>query len=90
MIITLESLHKELQRAGGLSGREAASLLKLHQLHNAQGQRLSERQFRHWMSGKSRIIPDAIYRAVVNLADDLEAMPTDQWIELVEGTHNEQ
>jgi hypothetical protein len=53
MKITLEMIHQELN---GLTGREAASLLKLHQIH------VNERQMRHYMTGKSTI-PEVIYRA---------------------------
>ena len=75
-------IHAELERAGGLTGREAASLLKLHQVH------INERQFRHYMTGKS-VMPEAIYRALVHLADELENLSDTQWQKLVEATRDE-
>ena len=69
---TLDMIHAELERAGGLTGREAATLLKLHQVH------INERQFRHYMTGKS-VMPETIYRALVNLADELELLSDSAW-----------
>ena len=69
---TLDMIHAELERAGGLTGRETAALLKLHQVH------INERQFRHYMTGKS-VMPETVFRALVNLADELEALSDQQW-----------
>ena len=64
MTITLDMIHAELERAGSLTGREAASLLKLRQIH------INERQFRHYLTGRSTM-PDVIYRALRDLAREL-------------------
>ena len=48
----------------GLGQREAARLLKLHQV------KLSERQFRHYLSGKQEC-PEVVYRALRDLANEL-------------------
>jgi len=64
MTITLDMIHAELERAGSLTGREAASLLKLRQIH------INERQFRHYMTGKS-VMPEPVFRALRDLAREL-------------------
>ena len=48
----------------GLGQREAARVLKLHQV------KLNERQFRHYLSGKEEC-PDVVYRALRDLANEL-------------------
>ncbi len=48
----------------GLGQREAARVLKLHQV------KLNERQFRHYLSGKEEC-PEVVYRALRDLANEL-------------------
>ena len=48
----------------GLGQREAARLLKLHQV------KLNERQFRHYLSGKEEC-PDVVFRALRDLANEI-------------------
>jgi len=65
VIVTLQMIHKQLSLAGGLTGREAAELLKLKQVH------INERQFRHYMTGHSTM-PEPIYRALRDLANEVQ------------------
>ena len=55
---------RELLEQTGLGQREAARLLKLHQV------KLNERQFRHYLSGKEEC-PDVVFRALRDLANEL-------------------
>ena len=48
----------------GLGQREAARVLKLHQV------KLNERQFRHYLTGKQEC-PEVVYRALRDLANEL-------------------
>lgn len=64
MKVTLQMIHEQLSIAGGLTGREAAELLKLRQIH------INERQFRHYMTGRSAM-PEPVYRSLRDLAREL-------------------
>ena len=55
---------RELLEQTGLGQREAARVLKLHQV------KLNERQFRHYLSGKLEC-PEVVYRALRDLANEL-------------------
>ena len=58
-------IHEQLSIAGGLTGREAAELLKLRQIH------INERQFRHYLTGRSTM-PEPIFRALRDLANEVQ------------------
>ena len=62
MKVTLQMIHETL---GGLTGREAAELLKLHQVH------VNERAMRHMMTGRSNM-PDVIFRALRDLSNEVK------------------
>lgn len=64
MIVTLQMIHEQLSLAGGLTGREAAELLKLKQIH------INERAFRHYLTGRSTM-PAPVFRALRDLAREL-------------------
>jgi len=68
VIVTLQMIHEQMQLAGGLTGREVASLLKLHQVH------INERQMRHYMTARSTM-PEPIFRALRDLARELSEKP---------------
>ncbi len=55
---------RELLEQTGLGQREAARVLKLHQV------KLNERQFRHYLTGKQEC-PEVVYRALRDLANEL-------------------
>ncbi len=55
---------RELLEKTGLGQREAARVLKLHQV------KLNERQFRHYLSGKQEC-PEVVYRALRDLANEI-------------------
>ena len=55
---------RELLEKTGLGQREAARVLKLHQVN------LNERQFRHYMTGKEEC-PEVVYRALRDLANEI-------------------
>ena len=55
---------RELLEQTGLGQREAARVLKLGQV------KLSERQFRHYMTGK-RECPEIVYRALRDLVNEI-------------------
>ncbi len=55
---------RELLEQTGLGQREAARVLKLHQV------KLNERQFRHYMTGKEEC-PEVVYRALRDLASEI-------------------
>ena len=65
MIITLDTIHELMD---GLTGREAAKLLKLRQIH------INERRFRHYLTGKSNM-PETVFRALRDLHRELEVQP---------------
>ena len=55
---------RELLEQTGLGQREAARVLKLHQV------KLNERQFRHYLSGKEEC-PDVVFRALRDLGNEI-------------------
>ncbi len=55
---------RELLEQTGLGQREAARVLKLHQV------KLNERQFRHYLTGKEEC-PEVVYRALRVLASEI-------------------
>ncbi len=55
---------RELLEQTGLGQREAARVLKLHQV------KLNERQFRHYLTGKQEC-PEVVYRALRDLANEI-------------------
>ena len=55
---------RELLEQTGLGQREAARVLKLHQV------KLNERQFRHYMTGKEEF-PEVVYRDLRDLANEV-------------------
>ncbi len=63
MTPTIDQL-RELLDQTGLGQREAARVLKLHQV------KLNERQFRHYLSGNEEC-PEVVYRALRDLANEL-------------------
>jgi len=64
MNITPDMLHQQLARAD-IGSREAARLLNLRQIH------INERQFRHYLSGRSSC-PDVVFRALRDLANEVK------------------
>jgi len=61
--VTPDELRTLLEKTG-LGQREAARVLKLHQV------KLNERQFRHYLSGKLEC-PEIVYRALRDLANEI-------------------
>ncbi len=55
---------RELLEQTGLGQREAARVLKLHQV------KVNERQFRHYLAGNEDC-PEVVYRALRDLANEL-------------------
>ena len=63
MTPTVDQL-RELLKQTGLGQREAARVLKLHQV------KLNERQFRHYLAGNEDC-PEVVYRALRDLANEI-------------------
>ena len=61
--MTPDELRTLLEKTG-LGQREAARVLKLHQV------KLNERQIRHYLSGKLEC-PEVVYRALRDLANEI-------------------
>ncbi len=55
---------RELLEQTGLGQREAARVLKLHQV------KLNERKFRHYLTGNEEC-PEVVYRALRDLANEI-------------------
>jgi len=60
---TTEQLRELLEKTG-LGQREAARVLKLHQV------KVNERQFRHYLAGNEDC-PEVVYRALRDLANEI-------------------